>query len=148
MLGFALFKLIKLLWLYRARVGCGWGEALGAATAGLGLTYIVGKAVWTGLFTTGAAFQRTPKCRPQPQLRKAFAVVGEEATLMAALLAAAAAILLVRGAYEPGAHLWALFLAAQAVPYGAALWLSAVNSLPALRAQDRNRGRATKRVDA
>lgn len=145
-LGFALFKLVKLLWLYRAKVGCGWGEALGAATAGLGLTYIVGKAVWSGLFTSGAAFQRTPKCRPRPRLRKAFSVVGEEATLMGTLLAAAAAILLARGAYEPGAHLWAVFLTAQAVPYGAALWLSFVNGLPAIRG--RARRRAAKRADA
>jgi len=143
-LGFALFKLVKLLWLYRARVGCGWGEALGAATAGLGLTYIVGKAVWTGLFTTGAAFQRTPKCRAQPGLRWALGVVFEEAALLGALLAAAATVGLTRGATEPGAHLWAAFLLAQAIPYGAALWLSFVNALPPIGA----RRRAAQRADA
>ena len=149
-LGFALFKLVKLLWLYRARVGSRWGEALGAATAGLGLTYIVGKAVWQGLVTKGAAFRRTPKCRPRPGLGQALAVVREETALLCALLAAASAVLLARGGAEPGAHLWAAFLLAQAIPYGAALWLSLVNGLPAIRgrAHGRTRRRAAERADA
>ena len=55
-------RLIKTLLLYPPKVRSGVKGALMASVAGLSLTHTVGKAVWSGLFTSGKPFLRTPKC--------------------------------------------------------------------------------------
>ena len=60
-IGLFVFKIARIFTLYRARVGCGVADRLGAAIAGLALSHTIGKAVWKGLMFTGAPFLRTPK---------------------------------------------------------------------------------------
>ncbi len=61
-------KLLKTLLLYPPMVKSGLKGAVYASVAGLSLTHTVGKAVWTGLFTRGKPFLRTPKCAdPRPR---------------------------------------------------------------------------------
>ena len=55
-------KCLKTLLLYPPKVRSGFKGAMMASVAGLSLTHTVGKAMWTGLFTSGKPFMRTPKC--------------------------------------------------------------------------------------
>src|SRR5690606_7611540 len=55
------FKLAKLVHLYRVRVGAGLRQTLAAAVAGLALAHTIGLAVVKGLFTRNEPFFRTPK---------------------------------------------------------------------------------------
>ncbi len=139
LLAFLLFKLVKLLWLYTARIGCGFGSSLGAALAGLGLSHSVARAVWCSLVTAEQPFRRTPKHEARPPLSAALAAVREEAGLLAVLWLAAAAILVARGAAEPAAHFWALLLTAQSLPYLAAIAMALLNALPRMGRRQRMR---------
>ena len=60
--------------------------ALMASVAGLSLTHTVGKAVWSGLFTSGKPFLRTPKCEDPALLQPGAAggVAGDGAAGAAA----------------------------------------------------------------
>ena len=61
---------------------------LAASTAGLALTYTVGKAVIAGLFTSKQPFLRTPKCEDPADFRQVLRLAWQEATLMALLFLA------------------------------------------------------------
>ena len=72
---------LKTLLLYPQKVRSGVKGALIASLAGLSLTHTVGKAVWTGLFTSGKPFLRTPKCEDQALLSQALRGVWQETAL-------------------------------------------------------------------
>lgn len=131
-LGYAGFKLAKLLWLYQARVGSGLLGALGAALAGLALSHGIAKAVWRGLAGRPWPFHRTPKAKPPPGIVTALHSVREELALLAGLWAAALGIVTARGALEPAAQLWALLLLVQSLPYLAALVMALLGAAPSL----------------
>lgn len=143
-----LFRQLRTLWLYQARVGCGTAEYLGAMVAGLALSHTVAKAVLWGLFTRRVPFRRTPKQRAQPAILKGLTMAAEEAVILAMLLAAIGGIAVTHDTTQLDTVLWLLMLAMQAVPYAAAMSLSMINSLPA-PAWWRLRRRATadRRVD-
>ena len=65
-LGMFFFKVGKSMWLYASKVPCSLADNLGAAFAGLSLSYAVSKAVWRGLFPSNLPFHRTPKMENQP----------------------------------------------------------------------------------
>src|SRR3546814_21011154 len=48
-LGMFLCKVGKSMWLYARKVPCSFADNVGAALAGLSLSYAVSKAVWRGL---------------------------------------------------------------------------------------------------
>ena len=81
-------KLLKTLLLYPPKVGSGFKGAFVASVAGLSLTHTVGKAVWTGLFTSGKPFLRTPKCADPASFTQVLRVVWQEAVLLTLLLMA------------------------------------------------------------
>jgi hypothetical protein len=65
-LGMFFFKVGKSMWLYASKVPCSFLDNLGAAFAGLSLSYAVSKAVWLGCTSTCRSTH--PKMENQPAL--------------------------------------------------------------------------------
>jgi exo-beta-1,3-glucanase (GH17 family)/cellulose synthase/poly-beta-1,6-N-acetylglucosamine synthase-like glycosyltransferase len=124
------FKVGKLLCLYRSRVGATRLQTLGAALAGLALSHTIAKAIVAGFWTREIPFFRTPKCENQPALVKAIFSALEETALALALLLAAAGVIWVQGREYPGTIYWGVALCVQSLPYLAALLMSLTNTLP------------------
>ena len=110
-------KLIKTLLLYPPKVGSGLRGAIVASIAGLSLTHTVGKAVWTGLLTSGKPFLRTPKCADPADFGQVLRVVWQEAVLLALLLMAMISMGFDRGFQDPAVTLWMIMLGVQSLPY-------------------------------
>lgn len=124
------FKVVAGLWLYQARVKCGWRDRIGAAIAGMALTHAVGRAVWQGLFTSGKPFIRTPKCDDKPAAVQGFLMAREEIGLLVLLLVSAIAILITFEPANQNAVLWSGMLLVQTLPYWAAMITSMINAIP------------------
>ncbi len=128
-----IFKLAYSFALYATRVHCTLRQSIGAAFAGLSLTYTVGKAVIYGLLTSKLPFIRTPKMDTRATLGRALAMARDEAAIAVALWLAAAGVWLGKGVIDPEARLWAVLLVVQSLPYVAAVYVSLVNALEQMR---------------
>lgn len=124
------FKIAHVFALYAKRVPCSFGQRVGAAIAGLALTYTVGKAFLIGLVQTEKPFLRTPKCEDKPAAIRGLIHAREETALMLVLWAASLAVATVFGPHDAEAYVWAAVLALQSLPYAAALTLSMVSAAP------------------
>jgi hypothetical protein len=122
-------KLLKTLLLYPPKVKSGFRGAVYASVAGLALTHAVGKAVWTGLFTRGKPFLRTPKCADSAQFSQVLRVVWQETTLLALLLVAMVSMAFDRGLIDPAVTMWMVMLGIQALPYAATLITASVSAM-------------------
>ena len=122
-------KLLKTLLLYPPMVKSGLKGAVYASVAGLSLTHTVGKAVWTGLFTRGKPFLRTPKCADPARFSQVLRVVWQETVLLALLLVAMVSMLFDRGLEDPAVTLWMVMLGVQALPYAATFVTALVSVL-------------------
>jgi hypothetical protein len=98
-------------------VGSGIAGTLAASTAGLALTYTVGKAVIAGIFTSKKPFLRTPKCEDPADIRQVLRLAWQEATLMSLLFLAILTMAFDRGFDDPAVILWMSMLAIQSLPY-------------------------------
>jgi exo-beta-1,3-glucanase (GH17 family)/cellulose synthase/poly-beta-1,6-N-acetylglucosamine synthase-like glycosyltransferase len=134
-IGLFVFKLVKMLVLYRWQVGAGLWETLGAATAGLGLVYTVGRAVVMGLAGCEAPFRRTPKLARRHSLAGALAAAAPEAALASALLACAVGVASTAPFASIDRTLWCALLTVFAVPHLSAVVLSLVSAIPSSDAQ-------------
>jgi cellulose synthase/poly-beta-1,6-N-acetylglucosamine synthase-like glycosyltransferase/exo-beta-1,3-glucanase (GH17 family) len=114
-------KCLKTLLLYPPKVRSGVKGAVEASIAGLALTHTVGKAVWTGLFTSGKPFLRTPKCADSASFTQVLRVVWQEAVLLTLLLVAMISMGFDRGFQDPAVTLWMVMLGVQALPYAATM---------------------------
>lgn len=114
-------KLIKTLLLYPPKVRSGFWGAVVASVAGLALTHSVGKAVWTGLLTSGKPFLRTPKCADPANFTQVLRVIWQEAMLCALLVIAMISMAFDRGFQDPAVTMWMVMLGIQALPYAATL---------------------------
>ena len=123
------FRLAKLLHLYRACIGATLRETLAAAAAGLALSHTIGVAVLQGLFTRSLPFLRTPKQAHRAALWQAFAAAREETLMLCALLAAATGVALSPGVASPDRTAWVLVLCVQALPYLCASLVSLASAL-------------------
>ena len=132
-LGMFFFKIGKSLWLYASKVPCSFADNLGAALAGLSLSYAVSKAVWRGLFTSNLPFHRTPKMENQPALIRGLVAAREETAILILLVGSGIGVMWQRGAMEPTTMLWAILLFVQALPFLAALVMSMINVLPVFK---------------
>ena len=128
------FKLGKLVYLYRTRVGATTLQTLAAALAGLSLTHTIGKATLTGFFVKSKPFFRTPKQAHKHALLKALGAAREEALLCMALCLAAFGIILSSGTENLDLLMWTIMLLLQAIPYAAAVIVSTISALPRLPA--------------
>jgi len=128
------FKLSKMIYLYRSRVKANLRQTLAAAIAGLALSHTVGLATLKGLFTDNQPFVRTPKCAKPSAWREALVAVREELLMLISLLVVVLALTLAPREYgSPDLSVWSFVLAIQAIPYAAAVMVSFVSSfrLPA-----------------
>jgi exo-beta-1,3-glucanase (GH17 family)/cellulose synthase/poly-beta-1,6-N-acetylglucosamine synthase-like glycosyltransferase len=127
---FFAFKVTKSYWLYRVKVKATIADTLGAAIAGLGLSFTVARAFIDGCFTSNAPFLRTPKMEDKPALARALIAARDEIIMLTLLVGSALLIAIKRGGTEPEANVWAALLLVQALPYSATLALSFINVLP------------------
>jgi hypothetical protein len=131
------FKLVKLLHLYRTRVGATFTQTIAAAIAGLGLSHTIGTAMLSGLVSTDRPFFRTPKKSQRHAFGQAFAAAREEAALMAGLWLSAFAVSRIPSldgdlpgfVGGPDLAVWVAVLLIQSLPYAAAVLVSLVNAL-------------------
>ncbi len=131
-IGIFSFKILRSFWLYSARVKCGVIDSALALLAGLALTHCVGKAVLTGIFTSGRPFVRTPKLESGRPIFSAVLMVWEELLLLIMLCGAAYWISSIDYFQNTQGKLWVSVLLVQAVPYFAAVLMALINVISSL----------------
>ncbi len=134
------FKLAKLMHLYRVRVGAGVRQTIGASIAGLGLAHTIGFAVLKGLFTNNEPFFRTPKNAHTQTILGALQACREEGLMAFALLLSAWGVTyslgdssldrMRMGSGSPDVRAWVLVMVVQSIPYLSAVVASLVSALP------------------
>ena len=122
-------KCLKTLFLYPPKVRSGFKGAMMASVAGLSLTHTVGKAMWTGLFTSGKPFLRTPKCENPALFSQVLRVVWQETVLLVLLIAAMISMAFDRGFQDPAFSMWMVMLGVQSLPYAATFFTATVSAL-------------------
>lgn len=121
-------KMLKTLLLYPSKVRSGMRGALLAAVAGLALTHTVAKAVWSGIFTSGVPFLRTPKMANEALLSQALRGVWQETSLFAAIVFAILSVLSTGRYDDPASWLWIIMLVVQSLPYAATVVTAAISA--------------------
>ena len=124
------FKVGKIIFLYRRAVGVNLKDAFAAALAGLALSHTIAKAVLYGFFTTSFPFFRTPKNADNHGFWVAISEAREEVFIMLLLWGAALGIFLVQGLPSNDMRFWVVMLLVQSLPYLAALIMAFMSSLP------------------
>ncbi|MHC6227005.1 glycosyltransferase [Pseudomonas sp. X10] len=124
------FKVGKIVFLYRRAVGVDLKDAFAAALAGLALSHTIAKAVLYGFFTSSMPFIRTPKNADSHGVLVAISEAREELFIMLLLWGAAAGIYLVQGLPSADMRFWVAMLLVQSLPYLAALVMALLSSLP------------------
>ncbi|MCL7462533.1 glycosyltransferase [Pseudomonas sp. NW5] len=122
------FKLGKILYLYRRAMGVRMWDAMAAAVAGLALSHTIAKAVIYGLFTRSIPFFRTPKMRSSHGLLVALAEAREEVFVMLLLWGAALGIALTQPVPSLDVYFWVAVLLVQSLPYLAALLMALLSA--------------------
>ena len=124
------FKVGKIIFLYRRAVGVNLKDAFAAALAGLALSHTIAKAVLYGFFTTSIPFFRTPKNADNHGFWVAISEAREEVFIMLLLWGAAIGIFFVQGLPSNDMRFWVVMLLVQSLPYLAALIMAFMSSLP------------------
>jgi exo-beta-1,3-glucanase (GH17 family)/cellulose synthase/poly-beta-1,6-N-acetylglucosamine synthase-like glycosyltransferase len=132
------FKLAKLMHLYRVRVGAGVRQTIAASIAGLGLAHTIGIAVLKGLLTNNEPFFRTPKQADTQSIWGAMQACRTEALMASALILGAWAVTfnLADASLDrmrmdsPDLRAWVLVMVVQSIPYLSAVIASLVSALP------------------
>jgi hypothetical protein len=131
------FKMVKLLHLYRTRVGATFTQTIAAAIAGLSLSHTIGMAMLNGLVRKDRPFFRTPKMARRHAIGQALAAAREEALLMAGLWLSAWGVSRIPSMDGdlpglmggPDLSVWVAVLLIQSLPYAATVLVSLVNAL-------------------
>ena len=131
-IGFFIFKMSKMLVLYRWRMQASLLQSAGAGIAGLAVSHTIARAMLAGLHTMKIGFFRTPKTGETHTFRQAFMDAREEALIAAGLLIAAIAICFRDDAYLSDTRMWIVLLVVQSTPYLAAVLLSLVSAMEQL----------------
>jgi len=129
------FKVGKLIYLYRTRVGANRVQTLAAALAGLSLSHTIGVAMLTGFVKTGLPFFRTPKQAGKQALVQALLAARSETLFLIGLCLASVGILLRLGVESLDLLAWSVMLLIQGIPYAAALLVSIISAMPQLSAK-------------
>jgi exo-beta-1,3-glucanase (GH17 family)/cellulose synthase/poly-beta-1,6-N-acetylglucosamine synthase-like glycosyltransferase len=119
-----IFKIAKMVHLYRIRVGATVTQTVASAVAGLSLSHTIAHAILQGVFVKSKPFFRTPKLAGSHTLLRALRSAREEGLIMTALWLAAVMIAKVHGTDTPDLQVWILVLAVQSIPYLAAVIMS------------------------
>lgn len=131
-IGFFIFKLSKILVLYRWRMRANILQSIGAGIAGLAVSHTIARAMLAGLHNTGIGFFRTPKLALKHTVLQALLDVREEALIAFALIAAAITIGARDDAYLMDTRLWITLLLIQSTPYVSAVILSMISTFEKL----------------
>jgi len=126
-------KLVFSFWLYSRLVKCELSERIGAAIAGMSLSFTVGRAMLSGLVTKNKPFIRTPKLEGQPALRQVWLMARSEIILLISLVTLAIAVPTMASWANMQAVTWSVLLLVQALPYAAATIMAIANILPTRR---------------
>jgi exo-beta-1,3-glucanase (GH17 family)/cellulose synthase/poly-beta-1,6-N-acetylglucosamine synthase-like glycosyltransferase len=129
------FKMGKMIYLYRTRVGSSVAQTVASALAGLSLSHTVSKAILLGLLTSGLPFFRTPKQAQTHALLRALSESREEGLIMLCLWLAAAVIIVRQGTENADLLVWVVVLLVQSIPYLAAVLMSLISGLSPTRAR-------------
>ncbi len=127
-ISFFIFKVSKMLVLYRWRMRASGLQSIAAAIAGLAVSHTISRAMLAGLHNTSIGFFRTPKCVAKHGWLQALNDAREECLLAFALLLAAFTIAQRDDAYLADTRLWVTLLVVQAIPYVSAVVLSLISS--------------------
>jgi cellulose synthase/poly-beta-1,6-N-acetylglucosamine synthase-like glycosyltransferase len=127
-----LFKISKMFFLYRLRVGASLRQSLAAGLAGLALSHVIARAMLTGFVTRHIGFFRTPKRAQAHGVLQALLDAREELLFLAAMLLAAFAVTQRIDGDMLDIRIWSLMLLIQGVPYAAAGLLSLISAAPRL----------------
>ncbi len=127
------FKIVKLAYLYRFRMGTSMLLTMAAALSGLALSHTISKAVLTGFVTKNLPFFRTPKCEDSPAVIRALAAVTEEIVIAVTLWIGILGVVVRGGQDLWSTMLWASVLFIQSLPYLAAVLVSLSTTLPAAK---------------
>ena len=151
------FKLVKLVHLYRTRVGANLRQTVAAALAGLSLSHTIGAAMLSGLVQRDRPFFRTPKMARKHALGQALAAAREEAFMMVGLWFAAFGVHMIPELdgdlpgliSSPDLSVWVAVLLIQSIPYAAAVVVSLINALelPGTWIGEAGQARTTERSD-
>ncbi|MBF0176224.1 MAG: glycosyltransferase [Magnetococcales bacterium] len=125
-----IFKVVKMIYLYRTEIGVTRRHTLAAALSGLALSHTIARAMITGVLTTERPFFRTPKCENRPAMVRALYDSMEELLLLLFLWLSAVGVALVQGEEMPSAYIWSAALFIQSLPYAAAVVVALINALP------------------
>jgi exo-beta-1,3-glucanase (GH17 family)/cellulose synthase/poly-beta-1,6-N-acetylglucosamine synthase-like glycosyltransferase len=128
------FKAAKMLYLYQTRVRTSIFRTLAAGLAGLALSHTIAKAMFSGFFTRGLPFIRTPKWAASHALMHALGIVWQETLILAVLWMCAAGVYLRQTVSNPDLHLWIFVILVQSLPYLSAVVVSLIGALPKLSA--------------
>ncbi|OGQ99670.1 MAG: beta-(1-3)-glucosyl transferase [Deltaproteobacteria bacterium RIFOXYD12_FULL_55_16] len=121
------FKMGKMIYLYRIRVGATTGQTLASAIAGLSLSHTISQAILLGFFTKDRPFFRTPKRARSHALLQALQSAREEALIMIALWLAAVCVVVAQGSETADLLVWIMVLLVQSIPYLAAVIMALVS---------------------
>ena len=122
-----IFKMGKMIYLYRTRVGATVTQTIASAVAGLSLSHTISQAILSGFVTKDKPFFRTPKMAKAHALLQALQSAREEGMLMVALWVAAYGVAHLQGIDTPDLIVWDIVLLVQSIPYAAAVFMSLVS---------------------
>jgi exo-beta-1,3-glucanase (GH17 family)/cellulose synthase/poly-beta-1,6-N-acetylglucosamine synthase-like glycosyltransferase len=133
------FKMVKLTHLYVSRVGANLRQTFAAALAGLALSHTIGVAVLKACVTRDQPFVRTPKDKRSRAPGTGIAAARQETLLLLLLVLSTIGLTrqisagsLVLGVPEelkgPDLSVWVAVLLIQAIPYAAAVIVSALSA--------------------
>ncbi len=129
-LSFFVFKMLKMLVLYRWRVRATLIQSIAAGLAGLALSHTIARAMIAGFVTDKIGFFRTPKRAKTNRLFSALNASREEGLFMLVLLLSAIAILYRQDADMLDTRIWSLVLFIQAGVYSASVLMAVISAFP------------------
>ncbi len=132
-LTFFVFKILKMLVLYRWRVRTNFVQSIAAGIAGLALSHTIARAMLAGFITSKIGFFRTPKRAKRNRLLAALNTVREEGLFLLALLLGSITIHYRTDGDMLDTRVWSLVLTVQSIAYGAAVLMAIISTMPDLR---------------
>jgi exo-beta-1,3-glucanase (GH17 family)/cellulose synthase/poly-beta-1,6-N-acetylglucosamine synthase-like glycosyltransferase len=126
------FKMAKMIYLYRTRVGASISATVASALAGLSLSHTISMAILQGLFTNSKPFFRTPKMEQAHALRRALLSAREEGLIMLALWLSAYGVAVKQGVENSDILVWIMVLFILSIPYLAAVLFSLISGFSRL----------------
>jgi cellulose synthase/poly-beta-1,6-N-acetylglucosamine synthase-like glycosyltransferase len=130
-----IFKVAKMIYLYRSRVNANIAQTFASALAGLSLSHTISKAILLGIFTKSIPFFRTPKLARAHALFHALASAREEGLLALALWLSIFTVAVRQGSDTPDVFMWLMVLLVQSIPYSATVIMAIISGFSRVPAQ-------------